>query len=117
MAPKKAPAKKVATKKVSTKSSVETNRTKTPQAKAAARTDAKGRTGMGSSTASGKKQLPKNFGENTEELRKILLTTLGGNRMLAPKKFGKKNIPIKNKIDSNIKDLLPGDSGPKWKHE
>ena len=77
MVAKKIPAKKVPTKKAVTKSSVETNRSKTPQAKSAARTDSKGRTGMGATSS--KKQIPASFGKREEGLRKIVLgAMLGG---------------------------------------
>jgi hypothetical protein len=63
MAPKKKP-----------QSSVDLNRSKKP----VSRTDAKGRTGMGASTASGKKPLPKDFGKRENELRTVLLSTVLG---------------------------------------
>lgn len=86
MVAKKIPAKKPVSSveknrpKNTVKSSVETNRSKTPQAKAAARTDAKGRTGMGSSTASGKKPIPKDFGKREERLRGIQLSAMLGGK-------------------------------------
>jgi hypothetical protein len=98
MVAKKIPAKKVPTKKAVTKSSVETNRSKTPQAKAAARTDSKGRTGMGATSS--KKQIPASFGKREEGLRRLQLATMLGAKI--------SNVGVKNITNNAAKDVYKG---------
>ena len=80
------------------KSSVETNRSKTPQAKAAARTDSKGRTGMGATSS--KKQIPASFGKREEGLRRLQLAVMAGAKLT--------NIGAKNISNTVAKDVYKG---------